>query len=492
MHYLFNLTEFFETVKWHDWLDIFIVAFLIYRCFVLFWGTLVFRAIIVITLFWIFNLIATTLGLIVTSLILKGIGAIIVIIVIVIFRNEIRGVIISTNPLNLFWGKPQRRHITDYQSIARAIFSLAEKQVGALLVFLNKNSLDHLVQDGVHIGAQFSKELLFSIFANKSALHDGAVIMDGSQIKMAATFLPLTMQQSIPLQYGTRHRAALGLSERSDAVVVVVSEERGTVSVVREGHIREIEGPERLSKRLERLLEGEPKKEKSNGLLRQLGRDVGVKIGFLLLALFIWFFFAGETESLISFTAPIEFRNFPRNYELLSVSADRAEIQISGSRRLLLQLKSDQIGLSLNMGNIKSGKNIFSLTKENLSIPPGLDVIKINPNELTIEMEEKKPKSVLVEPQWTGNLPEGKKLLSHKVLPDRIVIIGTSPALKEIINIKTEPIDLSGINRTETVEADIVIAGTSVRLSPDAPRKVRVTLEIGQDKKNKKKIKAKP
>ena len=302
MHYLFNLTEFFETVKWHDWLDIFIVAFLIYRCFVLFWGTLVFRAIIVITLFWIFDLIATTLGLIVTSLILKGIGAIIVIIVIVIFRNEIRGVITSTNPLNLIWGKPRRKHITDYQSIARAIFALAEERVGALLVFLRKNSLDHLVQDGVYIGAQFSKELLFSIFDNKSALHDGAVIMDGSQIQMAAAFLPLTMQQSIPLQYGTRHRAALGLSERSDAVVVVVSEERGTVSIIREGSIRESEGPERLSRRLERLLEGELKKEKSNGLLGQLGRDIGVKIGFLLLALFIWFFFAGEKESLISFT----------------------------------------------------------------------------------------------------------------------------------------------------------------------------------------------
>ena len=492
MHYLFNLTEFFETVKWHDWLDIFIVAFLIYRCFVLFWGTLVFRAIIVIALFWIFNLIATTLGLIVTSLILKGIGAIIVIIVIVIFRNEIRGVITSTNPLNLIWGKPRRKHITDYQSIARAIFALAEERVGALLVFLRKNSLDHLVQDGVHIGAHFSKELLFSIFDNKSALHDGAVIMDGSQIQVAAAFLPLTMQQSIPLLYGTRHRAALGLSERSDAVVVVVSEERGTVSVIREGIIREIGGSEHLSKRLERLLEGELKKEKSNSLIRQLGRDISVKIVFLFLALFIWFFFAGEKESLISFTSPIEFRNFPKNYELLNISADKAEIQISGSRRLLLQLKPDQIGLSLNMENIKSGKNTFSLTKKNLSMPPGLDVIKINPNKLTIEMEEKTPKSVPVEPQWTGDLPEGKKLLSHKVLPDHIVVIGTSPALKEIRNIKTELIDLSGINRTETVEVDIVISGSSVRLSPDAPRKVKITLEIGQDNESEKKIKRKP
>ncbi len=483
MHYLFNLSEFFETVKWHDWLDILIVAFLIYRCFALFWGTLVFRAIIVITLFWIFNLIATTLGLIVTSLILKGIGAIIVIIVIVIFRNEIRGVITSTNPLNLVWGKPRRKHITDYQSIARTIFSLAEKRVGALLVFLNKNNLDHLVQDGIYIGAHFSKELLFSIFDNKSSLHDGAVIMDGNQIQTAAGFLPLTMQQSIPLQYGTRHRAALGLSERSDAVVVVVSEERGAVSVVREGIIKRVTSPERLSIKLERLLEGEQKKEKSSGVLGQLGKDTGVKIGFLLLAVFIWFFFAGEKESLISFTAPIEFRNFPRNYELLSISADRAEIQISGSRRLLLQLEPEQIGLSLNMGNIKSGKNTFSLTKKNLSMPPGLDVIKINPNELTIEMEEKKTKSLLVEPQWRGNLPEGKQLLSYQVNPDRIVIVGTPPVLKDITNIKTEPIDLSGINKTETVEANIVVSGTSVRLSPDAPRKVRVTLEIGQGKK---------
>ena len=489
MHYLFNLTEFFETVKWHDWLDIFIVAFLIYRCFVLFRGTLVFRAIIVITLFWIFNLIATTLGLIVTSLILKGIGAIIVIIVIVIFRNEIRGVITSTNPLNLVWGKPQRKPITDYQSIAKAIFSLAEKRVGALLVFLRKNSLDHLVQDGVYIGAQFSKELLFSIFDNKSALHDGAVIMDGSQIQMAATFLPLTMQQSIPLKYGTRHRAALGLSERSDAVVVVTSEERGVVSVVKEGSVKEIVGPERLSNKLERLLEGEPKKEKNNGLLRQLGQDIGVKIGFLLLALFIWFFFAGEKESLISFTAPIEFRNFPRNYELLSISADRAEIQISGSRRLLLQLRPEQIGLSLNMENIKSGKNTFSLTRKNLSIPPGLDVIKINPIELTIELEEKITKSVLVVPELTGDLSEGMKLFSHKVFPDRIVVIGTPPALKKISSIKTEPINLAGITKTETIEANIVMGATSVKLSPDAPKTVKVTLEVGQDKEKKKKKK---
>jgi YbbR domain-containing protein len=275
-------------------------------------------------------------------------------------------------------------------------------------------------------------------------------------------------------------------------VVVVVSEERGTVSMVREGSIKEITGPERLSVNLERLLEGEQKKEKSNGVLRKLGKDAGVKIGFVLLAIFIWFFFAGEKESLISFTTPIEFRNFPRNYELLSISADRAEVQISGSRRLLLQLKPDQIGLSLNMEEIKPGKNTFVLTRKNLSMPPGFDVVKIYPNELTVAMEEKKTKPLLVEPQWTGDLPEGKKLLSHKVLPESIVVIGTPPVLKELTSIKTEPIDLSSITGTETVEVNLVISGTAVRLSPDAPRKVKVSLEIGQEKESEKKKKVNP
>ena len=104
-------------------------------------------------------------------------------------------------------------------------------------------------------------------------------------------------------------------------------------------------------------------------------------------------------------------------------------------------------------------------------------------------MEEKKTKSVRVEPQWTGGLTEGKKLLSHKVLPESIVVIGTPSVLKELKSIKTKPIDLTVITMTETVEADLIISGTAVRLSPDAPRKVRVTLEIGQDQEEKQKKK---
>lgn len=480
MSYLFNIDEFFVTVKWHDWVDIFIVAFLLYRCFVLFWRTLVFRAIIGVTLLWLFDLIVNALGLIVTSLIIKGIGAIIVIIVIVVFRNEIRGVLSSTDPLNLFWGKPRRRRISDYQSIASTVFSLAEKRIGALLVFIRKTSLNHLIQDGVRIGGEFSKELIFSIFDNKSALHDGAVIMNGSQIQIAAAFLPLTIQPSIPLQYGTRHRAALGLTEQSDAVVVVVSEERGEVCLIEKGTIKLIADSKNLSSRLEDLVESETRKEKKGGSLSRFVKDIGIKVTFVLLAIFIWFFFAGEKESIISYTFPIEFRNLPKNLELLKTSVDKAEVQLSGSRHLLLQLKPEQIGFSVSLEKSKAGENIFLLTNKNLSMPPGLNVVKINPGEATVVMEKRETKLVFVVPDLAGVLPEGKELLSYRVIPNQIAVVGVPSVFKDIADVKTEPIDLSGIKTSGVIEIGLVFPTASVKLFPDAPKKVKVTLEIGE------------
>jgi uncharacterized protein (TIGR00159 family) len=491
MDYFLNISEFFETARWHDWLDIGIVAFLLYRCFVLFWGTLVFRAIIGVTLLWVFDLVANTLGMIVTSLILRGIGAIIVIIVVVIFRNEIRGVVVSTNPLNLFWGKPRRKRVFDYRVISDALFALAEKRVGALVVFTRTTSVDHLIQDGVRLDANFSRELLFSIFDRGSVLHDGAVVMAGSRITIAAAFLPPTMQGSLSLKYGTRHRAALGLSERSDAVIAVVSEERGEVSLACGGSLRKISDQEQLSDRLKDLIEGETKKAGA-GPVKRTVLDITAKTSFLMLAIVIWFFFAGEKESVISYTAPIEFRNLPKSFELMSVSADRAEVQVAGSRRLIMQLKPEEIGLSLNLANSKAGKNTYSLTRMNISVPPGFNVIKINPHELTVAMEERETKTVEVIPQWTGTPPEGKTLVSSRLTPERVAVFGAPSVLKAITNLKTEPIDLSGIKETDTIEAAIILPTASVFLAPGSPPRIKVDREIADtaEKPGKKKQKA--
>jgi len=478
MIYISNMLEFLETIKWRDSIDIMVIAFLLYRCFILFRGTMVLRAIIGVTLLWILTLLATISGLIVTSLILKGLGAIVVIVVIVVFRNEIRGVISSTNPLNLFFGKPRRRRVPDYGSISRALFALAEKRVGAIVVFGRKDNLEQLIQGGVRVGAVFSQELLFSIFDNKSPLHDGALIMEGIQIQIAAAFLPLTLQQALPIYYGSRHRAALGISERSDAVVVVVSEERGEVSLVKERTIEKIETPVKLSSYLENLLEGSAKKEGVSIRAKRFVQDVGVKIVFLVLALFIWVFFAGEKESFISYTFPIEFRDLPKNFELVKISAQKAEVQISGSRRLLLALKPEQVALSLDLKNSEAGKNSFPLTSKNLSIPPGLNVIKIEPDSVTVVMEERTTALVPVVADLVGTLPEGKEMLFYKVIPDKVTIVGAPSVLRGIFSVKTEPILLSSITESTTVEVGVIPSPASVKLSSESLTVVEVELVI--------------
>jgi YbbR domain-containing protein len=175
---------------------------------------------------------------------------------------------------------------------------------------------------------------------------------------------------------------------------------------------------------------------------------------------------------------PIEFRNLPKSFELMSVSDDRAEVQVAGSRRLILQLKPEEISLWLNLANTRSGKNSYALTRNNISVPPGFNVIKINPHEITVVMEERETRIVEVIPQWEGTLPENKKLVSFRLTPDRVAVFGAPSVLKAITTIKTEPIDLSGVEKSDTIEAAIILPTASVSLAPESPPRIRVEREI--------------
>jgi len=157
-----------------------------------------------------------------------------------------------------------------------------------------------------------------------------------------------------------------------------------------------------------------------------------------------------------------------------------AEVQISGSRRILLQLKSEQVGLSLNLENSEPGKNVFPLTSKNLFIPPGLKVIKVKPDKIAVVMEVTGTKSIPVAPEFVGNLPQGKELLSYKMTPDQVTIIGAPSVLKDISSIKTEPVSLTEIKESSTIQAVIMVSPPSLKLSPDFPGKVTIKLMIGE------------
>jgi len=189
-------------------------------------------------------IISQRLELITLSWILDNLLSSIVLIIIVIFQHDIRRAL-SQFGRNPFWGrKAGSLEAALVEELVKAGVSLANKRIGALIVLGRKTGLNDYLESGVQIDAQVVKELIISIFLPYSPIHDGAVIIQEGRIVAAGCFLPLTVNPNVSKEMGTRHRAAIGLSEETDALVIVVSEESGRISLAIEGAIiTNLDGP---------------------------------------------------------------------------------------------------------------------------------------------------------------------------------------------------------------------------------------------------------
>jgi uncharacterized protein (TIGR00159 family) len=199
-------------------------------------------------------LVAQEVGLLTLSWILGSVLNSIVLLVVVIFQEEIRRALSKVGLNPLFRKLPDRGNNETIKDVALAATKLAKARHGAIIVIQREVGLDNIVDESVALDAIVSRKLLYSIFLKDSPLHDGAVLIVKDRIRAAGCVLPLSYNPDLDPNLGTRHRAALGLSERCDAVVVVVSEETASVSIAREGHLhRNLDQPH-LMEQLTKLL----------------------------------------------------------------------------------------------------------------------------------------------------------------------------------------------------------------------------------------------
>lgn len=183
--------------------------------------------------------------------------------VIVLFQNQIRQALMrfGRNPIAALI--PRKQYQDVIEEVTLAAVSLASKRWGALIVLERFSGLRAFSQTGIKLEAVVSYDLLMNVFTPNSPLHDGAVVIAEGRMKAAACYLPLTANPSLSRTYGTRHRAAIGITEESDAIAVVVSEERGSVSLCEDGRIVEDLNARKLSERL--LAAMSPRQEGRNG-----------------------------------------------------------------------------------------------------------------------------------------------------------------------------------------------------------------------------------
>ena len=195
-----------------------------------------FRILSVMAVLSLVSLVGRLAGFLPVARVVDTLVASIPIILAVVFQSDLRRALLSLGKRSLSDSDRDDAAVT-VEELMKALWDMAEKHIGALVVVVRRSPIDHIVQVGTEIDTKVTSELLNSIFLPYSPIHDGAVIIQKGKITSAGCLLPLSQNPDIGKSFGTRHRAALGLAELTDAMIVVVSEETGKISLVHDGKI---------------------------------------------------------------------------------------------------------------------------------------------------------------------------------------------------------------------------------------------------------------
>jgi len=229
--------EFLRQLRWQDLVDITLMSIILYRLLLIIKGTKAAHMLMGLGVLLLASLLSRYFDLYTVDWLIQSFWAQIVIAIVILFQPEIRRALAQMGETQFFWTITSAEELKSLEEIVRATIALANRKIGALLAIERDTSLRDFVEIGTPLDAKVSKEVLLSIFHPTSPIHDGAVVIKGNRIIAAGCFLPITMGPDISKALGTRHRAGLGLSEETDAVVIIVSEETGTVSMAMNGKL---------------------------------------------------------------------------------------------------------------------------------------------------------------------------------------------------------------------------------------------------------------
>lgn len=245
------MPDILSSLRWQDIVDILIVSYIIYRIILLIRGTRAVQMLAGIIFITIIYFISSQLGLMALHWLLRTFLSSILLIIIIVFQRDIRRALTQMGKTPFLRNQDMAAH--DLGEIISAAVYMARRRIGALIIIERENGLRDFIDSGFLIDAKLLHELLVSIFFPMSPMHDGGVIIQNGRIHSAGCLLPLSRNPKIDKRYGTRHRAALGLSEETDAVIIVVSEETQEISIVQAGKITSLNDEEKLTRELNKI-----------------------------------------------------------------------------------------------------------------------------------------------------------------------------------------------------------------------------------------------
>ncbi len=372
-----------------DVVDILLVAGFAWLAIGYFWRTRARSALAGLAILAAIYVVARGLELEVTTALLQAFFAVVVIVLVVVFQDDLRRLFEGLGT----WRPGRPEPANDLEAIdvlTRSVARLASSRTGALIVLPGSESIERHVTGGVALGGRVSEPLLLSLFDASSPGHDGALIVRGGTVERFAVHLPLSSDHEALGPGGTRHAAALGLAERCDATIIAVSEERGTVSVARGGEIRVLPRPEDLGRELRTVLEREPAAE--GELKKRAVREAGIA---LAAAIALWMVFVpGSAVTEATLAAPVEVTNLPPDLELEAIEPAQVDVVVRGLRRDLLLAQRNPPAIVIDAYLARLGRRTFALSADDVRRSGDLSVVSIEPDKVKLSLRAAKARAL--------------------------------------------------------------------------------------------------
>jgi diadenylate cyclase len=372
--------------RWQDALDILILTYIFYRLYLWLRKKKALRMVVAILALPLFYIFARWVDLPLSVWGLQNLWPVIIIVLVVIFQQEIREVLGNISFPSFFFGRPKGLTSKIIDKIAEAAFQMADKKMGGLIVLQRGDNLDELIREKTVLDAEINEDILISIFNSQSPLHDGAVIIQGGRIRYAAALLPLSKSTSLPKEWGTRHRAGVGITEVSDGECIIISEERGEVLLASKGKVEKKERKEDLKENLADLTPMGDTKDKEKAWPKKIFEDIPIKALFLFLVCLLWVFVIGIRQGEVGFNIPIEYYSIPQNLVIAGEPPKEVNVRLKGSQRLLSSIKPDQIRVRVDLSNAHKGTNQISLSETSMNTGPGISVTNFYPRNIRLQL----------------------------------------------------------------------------------------------------------
>jgi diadenylate cyclase len=460
-------------IRVQDLADILIMSFLLYQLYSWFRKTRAMQVLLGLGVVTLIYFVTRFLGLYMTSWILQELGTVLIILIIVVFQAEIRQALYRFSLLrNLFDPREKEQH-SHFQQIAETLFMLAKQRTGALLVFKRSDSLAELMLNGVPLDCEITPQILESIFANSAPLHDGAALIKDGRIALASCHLPLSSNPDIPQYLGTRHRAALGLSERTDALVVVVSEERGEVSLAEAGEFVTLDSPAELVAALEQCVS--PVSEKASMTIRQkMFSNLLPKMALLLIVTAFWALITSRQGQITTVVAPVRLYGVSDQLVLVKSFPEEVEVQLKSFSSLTPTPAKLDISANVDLSGVGEGQAAVRIKNSDFTVPSGMAVASVTPSSIKVWVEKRVRKTVPVRVVARGLPANGTRGYTVVSDPAAVVVEGPASQVSRVDSVATEEIDAGRLVSGKEYQKNLLLPSKNVSLLRDEPVVIRL------------------